>query len=150
MEYSNLNYPGSPNPRRGHLVLIIVIILFLIAAVGAAYFYRQYRTLKNKGSKTAQEEGQATVAAVGKLIVLPTDEQPTVATVTDPSKLGNQAFFAHAKVGDKVLLYATAKKAILYDPNVNKIIEVAPINLDDSNAPTVTGAGTTPTSDNKK
>jgi hypothetical protein len=75
-------------------------------------------------------------------MVLPENEQPTIATVTDPSKLSGQSFFAHAKVGDRVLLYAAAKKAILYDPNINKIIEVAPINLDDKNAPSVSGTGT--------
>jgi hypothetical protein len=32
-------------------------------------------------------------------------------------------------LGDKVLIYSRAQKAILYSPSKNKIIEVAPINL---------------------
>jgi len=66
---------------------------------------------------------------VGKLMVLPEGETPTIATVSDPDKLKDQAFFAHAKTGDKVLIYAKAKKAILYSPTDNRIVEVAAIDL---------------------
>lgn len=47
----------------------------------------------------------------------------------DPEKLRDQPFFANAQRGDKVLIYANAKKAILYNPPSNKIIEVAPVNI---------------------
>ncbi len=65
---------------------------------------------------------------VSKLMILPQNETPTLATVSDPEKLKNQPFFANAKTGFKVLVYAQAQKAILYDPYENKIVEVAPIN----------------------
>jgi hypothetical protein len=68
---------------------------------------------------------------VGLLIVLPKNETPTIATVSDPSVLKNQAFFVDAKKGDKVLIYTNAKKAILYDPVIKKIINVAPVNTGD-------------------
>ncbi|OGN17447.1 MAG: hypothetical protein A3F48_04405 [Candidatus Yanofskybacteria bacterium RIFCSPHIGHO2_12_FULL_41_9] len=69
------------------------------------------------------------------MLVLPTDEQPTVATVTDLEALKGQPFFLNAKIGYKVLIYTKAKKAILYDPQARKIVEVAPINL--GNQPTL-------------
>jgi hypothetical protein len=69
------------------------------------------------------------VAAVSKLIVLPASEQPTIATVADLSKLQGQPFFANAQVGDKVLIYSQAGKAILYRPSENKIIELAPLDV---------------------
>jgi hypothetical protein len=86
-------------------------------------------SLKKDSPAVAEEDVQKLVEEVGELIVLPTDEMPTVATVAEPEKLKDQAFFANAKAGDRVLLYTNAKKAILYDPEAHKIVEVAPINL---------------------
>lgn len=77
----------------------------------------------------AQDEVKQIVEKVGKLIELPADEAPTVATVSDKEKLKEQVFFSKSKNGDKVLIFTQARKAILYRPDTNKIIEVAPINL---------------------
>lgn len=122
-----------------------LVILLLLGAVGTAgYFYKQLNDIKKNPNKVVQDETKAIIAAVGKLIVLPTSEQPTLATVSDPEKLKDQAFFASAKVGDKVLIYTNAKKAILYNPTENKIVEVAPVNIGNTTPPaTVSGASTT-------
>ena len=75
-------------------------------------------------------ESKQVVDQVGKLIILPQGETPAVATITDVERLKqNQPFFSQAKDGDKVLIYTKAKKAILYRPAENKIVEVAPVNL---------------------
>ena len=66
-------------------------------------------------------------------MVLPEDEEPSVATVADPEQLAGQPFFSKAKKGDKVLIYTNAQKAILYDPVAKKIIDIAPLNI--GNAP---------------
>lgn len=66
---------------------------------------------------------------MGRHIVLPEGETPTVGTVTDPEKLKDQAFFEKAKIGYRVIIYTNAKKAILYDPDSDKIVEVAPLNI---------------------
>lgn len=114
-----------------------ILVALLVAASGSSYyFYREYSGLKKEPDKAAVEEVNKLVAIVGKLIVLPAGETPTVATVADPEKLQDQDFFAKAKTGDKVLIYANAKKAILYNPETNKIVEVAPINIGATVAPT--------------
>jgi hypothetical protein len=59
-------------------------------------------------------------------MVLP-DEQPTLASVTDKSKLSDQPFFQKAENGDKILIFVQSRKAILYRPSIKKIIDVAPI-----------------------
>jgi len=98
-----------------------LIFICLVAAVAAAgYFYWQNRKL----TAAAREIGQVT-AQVGKLFELP-DEQPTLATVTEKEKLQAQEFFQKSENGDKVLIFPNAKKAILYRPSTNKIIEVSP------------------------
>lgn len=60
---------------------------------------------------------------------LPKGEQPTIATVSDITKLQGQSFFRNAKNGYKVLIYTKAKKAILYDPIEDKIVEVTSLTL---------------------
>lgn len=107
----------------------VLLALLVIAIVASLYLYSEVSALKQDPDALAQKEAEELVAIVGKLIILPPNEIPTIATVSDPTKLAGQAFFAKAKVGDKVLLYPTARKAYLYDPKTNKILEVAPINL---------------------
>lgn len=107
----------------------VVLSLAVVAIFAAGYFYLQVRSLKNNPQVAAEQETQALVVKVSKLIVLPRDEIPTVATVSDPEALKDQAFFARAEVGDKVLIYAEAKKAILYSVVLNKIIDVASLDI---------------------
>ena len=87
-------------------------------------------------TKSPQQIVSDTITAVSKLVVLPADETPTVATITDLAPLAGQPFFAQAKVGDKVLIYAKAQKAILYDPSTDKVIEIAPIGNSGSGSST--------------
>lgn len=65
---------------------------------------------------------------VATLINIPNGEQPTMADVTDASKLSSQPFFQNAENGDKVLVYELAKKVVLYRPDIKKIIEIAPLS----------------------
>jgi hypothetical protein len=113
------------------LIIIIGLTIILLAAIGiAGYFYLQYQKAQSELTKTTQSNEQAAlIAEVGKLIVLPTTEQPTIATVSDVNRLKSQSFFIHARDGDKVLIYTKAQEAILYDPLANKIVEVGPISL---------------------
>ena len=101
----------------------------LVAVVFGAYFFYQWNLLRQNPQAVAQAEVADLVAKVGKLVVLPTGETPTIATVSDLTALKDQPFFVNAQKGDKVLIYAQAKKAILYSVTLNKIIDVAPLNI---------------------
>ena len=107
---------------------IAVITLFAISLIGNIYLGNKVRILTQDPAELSAREIRDVSAKISKLIVLPTDELPTLATVSDPEKLKDQPFFANAKTGFKVLVYSKAQKAILYDPTTNKIVEVAPIN----------------------
>jgi len=106
-----------------------LLVLLLISAGAAVYFYQQLSDLRGNPQDVAQKEVEAVITKVGKLIVLPEGETPTLATVSDPEALKSQPFFAKAAKGDKVLIYTNARKAILYNPESNKIVEVAPVNI---------------------
>lgn len=132
-------------------IAIVLAALAVIALAAAAFFYIQAKQITKQLADIRQQQNrllsQATssgasaisdveqlVEAVGKLMILPSDEQPTIATVQDLAKLQGQPFFAQAQVGDKVLIYTNAKKAILYRPGQNKIIEVAPLDTSAANS----------------
>ena len=116
--------------------LALLVILALVAGgIWFAYDYSQLRKENEKLSDPQQAAREATTALVnevGALTDLPAGETPTIATVSDVSKLKNQAFFANAQNGDKVLIFTQAKRAYLYRPSTGKIIEIAPINLGSS------------------
>lgn len=109
---------------RRHLFALLAIMI-VVLSLTSFYFYQ-----KSKGNENSTNtEIQSLVKEVGVLVVIPTDETPTLATVSDPSALKGQAFFAEAIEGDKVLIFTNAKKAVLYRPSINKVINIAPLNL---------------------
>lgn len=120
---------GNIETKKSGFASKISVIIAIIALIAAGYFYMEVRKLKQDPNVAAKQEVVSLVEKVGKLVVLPANETPTVATVSDPEALKDQAFFANASKGDKVLIYAEAKKAILYSVEMNKIIDVAPLNI---------------------
>lgn len=115
------------------LILRLLLVLFIVNIISisfAIYFYLKFSSLKKDVQGENFTNKEELIDEVGKLVLLPQNEEPTIATITDPEKLKNQTFFANAKVGYKVLIYPSSKKAYLYDPIAKKIIEVAPLFKD--------------------
>lgn len=139
------------NKKRFSLKLsyILILILFLIVLGGGAVGYTQYTKLQDENKRlsdpqeAAKSESERIKSEVASLIEVPADEEPTIASVVDSSKLSGQAFFAKAQNGDRVIMYQKAKKAILYRPTTKKIIEVAPINIGDDAKPKTTAPAET-------
>lgn len=110
-------------------ILALVVLCVLITAFAFSY-YKEASELRENPQKVAQEEIADIVAKVNRHMILPENETPTAATVADPDVLKkNQPFFNNAKTGDRVLIYANALKAILYNPETDKIVEVAPLSI---------------------
>jgi hypothetical protein len=136
-------------------IINMVAPAFAIVALAlSGYFYYQWNTLKKNPQAIAQKEVKDLVARVASVTVLPEGETPTIATVTDLAALKDQPFFASAQKGDKVLIYAQAKKAILYSPTLNKVLNIAPLNIGNgtaksTTATTTTKATTAPTTEKK-
>ncbi len=114
------------------LVGIIVVSLLGYGVVRFLALQKEVQMLKSSpkaAQDAAKEDVKQLIEKIGKLIAIPKDETPTVATVNDIEKLKSSPFFTNAKNGDRVLIYTTAKKAILYRPAENKIIDVGPISI---------------------
>lgn len=132
------------------LYLSIVIIVLILASIPSIYFYNQYKRAQQmleNPNVVAREELTGLVEKIGKLIELPKNEVPTLATVSDKTKLEKNAFYANAENGDKLLIYPIAKKAILYRPSTNKIIDVsyANVSVPSQNPSTSSAPSLTPT-----
>lgn len=127
------------------ITFYIIPALLIISVITAIYFYKKYTALKSDQNKQSVQKDEVSeiVAKVGRLMALPEGETPTVATVKQPEKLKDQAFFAHAKEGDKVLIYSNAKKAILYSPQDDKIVEVAGFSNETGEKTGITQPGAT-------
>jgi len=114
------------------LILPAIVLIFVAGSSGTAfYFYSKYQEAKaalENPQQIAQEETDRILNKLSQIMVLP-DEQPSIATVLDKDSLADQPFFAHAENGDKVIIYAEARKAILYRMEANKIIEFAPVEI---------------------
>lgn len=107
-----------------------LIIVGIILAAGWFFVYPKYGSTILKFLKVQNDEASMYVKEIGKVVDLPADETPVVATVLDIEKLKGQAFFAKAVNGDKVLIYSKSKKAILYRPSTKKVLEMAPLLVD--------------------
>lgn len=125
---SNANFIKSIGLKRW--LTIFVVLLAIGGIVTSIYYFKQYSALKANPNLEAQREIKSLVNALGRLMELPADETPTVATVLDIEKLKDQPFFAKAQNGDKLLAYTKTMRAILYRPSANKIINVAPLVID--------------------
>ncbi len=127
LDYKKFIFPGS-------FVILLALIILVISLVNDRSQLKQENSrLSSQTQKSTQDqsnkEAEDLKKEISQYLELPADEVPTVATVVDANKVKGQSFFVNAQNGDKVLLFATSGKAILYRPGTKKIVEVSPINL---------------------
>lgn len=110
---------------------IIGILIGIILFLGAFYYKAHYS--KASIEKRAQAETIRLVKEVRKIMVLPETDIPAVFDIQDPVLLtSQQAFFAGAEKGDKLLVYPQLGKAIVYSPKRKMIVNVGPVTFDQS------------------
>ena len=69
---------------------ILAAVSAFIILIGGGFFYLKSHNFLNQTipqNQNTQGENKKVIAEIGKLIELPTGEEPTVATITDISKL---------------------------------------------------------------
>lgn len=118
---------------RRYLFWIVIIALLATAFfIGRASVYRAHPELAQS------EQGNAILTEVGKLIELPTNEKPTIATVKDAvGARQGQPFLATALNGDVLIVYPNAQRAILYRPSTNMLIAVGPVSAQVPSVPKI-------------
>jgi len=119
------------HPRVPFLLLCLLLVFFAGLSIFFYFQYQKAQGLLKSQTVLAQEEIKTVVSHVKTLMFLPVDEEPSLATVTDITKLRKEAvtdslklFLKDAANGDKILIYQNAKKNILYRPSVNRIVDI--------------------------
>ncbi len=125
---------------------ILTLILIAGLAVLAFVFYNRSvmlatelkkLTVMNEQLQTGNNpesiaQAAAIIEKVRKHIDLSTDIEPTVATIVDVEALkARNEFYKNAKNGDNLIV--TPTRAILYDADRDRIIDVVPVQLQEAN-----------------
>lgn len=105
----------------------VIIFVILIALSFGGYFYYKLKQFQNTPKDIKEKEVSTLIQKVSSHYLFPLDESPTVATVSDPLALKDQSFFTSSEKGDKVLIFSKLGKAILYRPNIDKIIDITSV-----------------------
>ncbi len=118
-------------PKRASLSLLTKSLIALVVLGIVGYLAYGYVSTRNELKRLTDEKAASKSEIVritelaGKVLQLPTDDTPVLATVNDAIKLNNP----EAQNGDEMVIYGKSSKAILYRPSTKKIIQYAPINL---------------------
>lgn len=117
--------------RKPNILLVVAIFIVVGLLLVAGYFAKSYYDLKANPSQASLDESRRLRDAVGKLYALP-DEEPVIGKIQDKDKLKDQTFFKNAKNGDDLLIYQEAKLAIIYRASENKLINVGPVSINNT------------------
>lgn len=118
-------------------LIIIIFFLFVAGSLAVAfYFYSRYQktnqmlqAIQTTPTNPPLTDNTQIISAVSKIFELPSTSPDTIYTIKDTAQLKDQPFFAQAINGDILIVYVQAKKAILYRPSSDKIVDVAPVSL---------------------
>jgi hypothetical protein len=98
--------------------------LFAILVIGAVLF-----TLRSHSSEQLNNL-KSVEGRISKHMLLPTDEPPALLTVIDKNKLTSPFLKMKAENGDKILIYKIHKRAIIYRPRIDRIVDISVVNID--------------------
>ncbi|MBD3238486.1 MAG: hypothetical protein GF332_02515 [Candidatus Moranbacteria bacterium] len=125
-------------------LIIILQVLFVVVFIGSVvaliWFVRSYKQAAAEIEQLKSPEGRKAVELqevdrvleqVKRHLIIP-DEKPAMALIEDADNLATkEAFYQGAKNGDRILIFAKAKKAVIYRPDQDKIVNVGPIEIED-------------------
>jgi len=113
---------------------IVFIFFILIMIILGFLFFDKIKKVRNdyldkkEFTNNIVKDNNDLLIKISNIYQFPSEEEPTIATVSDPSLLKDQSFFLKSEIGDKVLFFTKAKKAILYRPSTDKILDIVSIS----------------------
>lgn len=107
-------------------ILASATVALIVATAG--FFYYQYdqtnAELMEIKNDVLTDETSSILEKVALLIELPSNETPTISTITNVGNQISDSLLKDTKKGDKVISYNVADRTIIYRPSTNKIIDV--------------------------
>lgn len=115
------------------IVALLVLVVFLDARRRQVEAQLQELTLAtgqfSEDQQANRQRAEEIVAMVRQHIDIPADIEPTVATIVDVETLRQQnSFYEKAENGD--YLVVTETRAILFDAETQRILDVVPVQLE--------------------
>ncbi len=109
----------------------VSLLLLVGASISLNYFVVRHQSeskvlgtsIQADPAEKARQDAKELIEKIGSMVMLPENDEPSIATVIDLAPLAGQAFFEKAKIGDKTLVYEKSGKAYLYRPSESKIVE---------------------------
>jgi hypothetical protein len=111
--------------RLGKYQLVVLVITLLATGAAGVVMLMSHKPAPTSGEVAAKD----IAAKVSKHYLLPKDELPALATVTNKDKLTTE-LFKQSENGDKILIYQKNKLAIIYRPGKDRIVAVGPVSID--------------------
>ena len=108
--------------RRRALAVTLACTFILAASLTVVMVWQHSKPGAAASDLTAAEQ------AVSRHYLLPTGEEPVLATVTDERQLSTP-FLKQAKDGDRILIYTNAKIIVIYRPSIDRIVAVGPVEV---------------------
>lgn len=121
------------------VLLIVLVVLVVVLDTKRRAAQRELKNLTVRleqlqgNTQENQERARTIVQKVQQLMDIDTSVEPTVATIVDVVKLrANNPFYNKAENGDYLIV--TPTRAILYREEENKILDVVPVQIEESAA----------------
>ncbi|HSX33214.1 MAG TPA: hypothetical protein VLF91_02650 [Candidatus Saccharimonadales bacterium] len=128
----------TERPVRRHRDVIVTLICMIVILAGACglLLVRYHQTIAKQQATTVQQAASL-ATQLGKHFALPAG-QPTLATVLNRAKLGDAQLVNEAQNGDLLLIFAEAKRVILYRPSTGKVVDMFHVDAPKASAVSTT------------
>lgn len=129
--------PTNPKPGGKRKLAIAGVLLVIVALISlSGFLYYKYQEVLHKPTASQQ-----LIQYISQTVRLP-DEEPTILTITDKTKLNNALLASRVDNGDQLLLFSKAQQVVIYNPSSKKVTGMLTIQ-----DPDVVTKQTTPTID---